>query len=197
MVVFALVSMACASVPCPQGRVCGQARWSEFAAVSGDPAIQVHAQAHVGSVAVPGVSADLAAFDALRVSPRRVFLRFGVRPSAGWTLSRAVLALAPHPAWRPSTTPVHLLARGVRSPWSPRAVAEGYLPVLSEDTVGVTLPAGLRCPARIDVTPLFRGGIAETMALGIALETDRGEAVFVGTAANDRADRPHLEIMLR
>ncbi len=190
---LALALLACAHAPCPAGRTCGEARWADGAG----PADEREVSARAVAVAVPGMPADLGATDALPVSSRRAFLRFEAAPQAGWAVARAVLALAPHPAWRPSTGPTRLVARDVRSGWSARAVAEGRAPEPGEGAVTVTLPAGVRGPVRVDVTALLRGGLAEAAERGIALETDRGEAVFLGAAAADRAGRPHLEVVLR
>jgi hypothetical protein len=149
------------------------------------------------ALAVPGLRADLGATDALPVSPQRAFLQFEAPAVAGRAVVRAVLALSPHPRWIPAAGATRLVARDLRSTWSARAVAEGDPPTVGAATVAVPLPAGVRGPVRLDLTALLASGVGAAGAWGIALETDRGEAVFMGGAAVDRSARPHLEIVLR
>ena len=179
--------------PCPAGRTCGDARWLDGAGATDDRAVRARAVA----LAVPGLAVDLAATEALPVSPRRAFVRFEAGALAGWAVTRAVLTLSPHPSWRPASGATRLVVRDLRAAWTARSVAEGVAPDAGEGAVSVTLPAGVRGPVRVDLTPLLRGGLADLSERGIALETDRGEVVFMGGAAPEFDARPHLEVVLR
>jgi hypothetical protein len=193
LTVTALTLAACAHAPCPAGQTCGDARWLDGTGSLDDRSVR----ARVVALAVPGRAVDLAATDALPVSSRRAFLRFEAGSFAGWTVARAVLTLSPHPAWRPAAGASRLVVRDLRAPWTARSVAEGMPPDAGDGAVTVMLPAGVRGPVRVDVTSLFRDGLAEASERGIALETDRGEAVFMGGAAPELDGRPHLEVVLR
>lgn len=189
----ALLLAACAHAPCPVGRTCGDARWLDGSGSQDDRSVRARAVA----LAVPGLAVDLGATDALPVSPRRAFVRFEAGALAGWELTRAVLTLSPHPSWRPSSGATRLVVRDLRAAWTARSVAEGAPPEAGDGAVTVTLPAGVRGPVRVDVTSLLRDGLADASERGIALETDRGEAVFMGGAAPELDARPHLEVVLR
>lgn len=180
---------------CPSGRTCGDARWyDEGAVVDGR---RVTAEGLVA--ASPGLAPADARGDAMRVSSRPVFVRFDLSQlSSVAGVERAVLALSPHPAWRPVERPARLFARGVATPWSTERVAAGEAPATDDDVATATLAAGVRAPLRVDVTSIVRAWAARTATPeGISLELDGGEAVFAGVGAASPSLRPRLEVVVR
>jgi hypothetical protein len=181
---------------CPASRTCGDARWLEQSvAIEGR-----YVRVATTDAARAGAPPDLSSHEGLSVSPRPTFLRFDLASlTSGSNVERAVLALAPHPAWRPGTSRERILVRAALSGWSVQGVASGHPPAVSAAPEGdVTLPSGVRAPVRIDVTALVRGWVRGSIpAEGLSLETTDGEAVFIGPGALARADRPRLEVVLR
>lgn len=181
--------------PCTRERTCGAALW----APQGSPprAEGAFVLAHAWQAA--GNGTDLGDMEDLAVRREPVFLHFDLSAIAGrGPVERAVLALAPHPSWRPGRENVLLLARALSGRWTPQSVANTP-PVLSGDPVAqALLPAGMRAPVRLDITALVRAWQSGAWpADGLALTAEGGEPVFAGVGAIPASLRPRIEVELQ
>ncbi len=176
---------------CPARRTCDARRGGDTTAVDGRSAIALASDSARAGEGDAG--------DALPVGARRTFVRFDLAPLAQATsVERAVLSLAPHPAWRSSATPLHLTVRRVEGAWRVDDVGAGREPAVAEVLGEATLAAGVRSPVRVDVTEAVRAWLAgDASAQGLALEIDGGAAVFAGAGAATTGLRPRIEMVLR
>jgi hypothetical protein len=179
---------------CPRDRTCGTAAWvnpSGAAPLDGPLYVAVASQI-AGATAVPGVERER-----VPVGRRPVLLRFDVAALQGRTIERAVLALSPHPSWRPGGRPVQLFAHAITGRW-PRGGIESGASLGADPVAEAVLPGRTRTPLRLDVTRALQAwqtGVAPFE--GLALSSDGEEVVLVGTAATEPGDRPRLEVVLR
>lgn len=193
-VAVSLVALSCASrPPCAAGRVCGAATWATGPAT--DDRLVLLSTIDVG---VPDESPGVR--ESIPLRRGSAFLRFDLSSvPRGARVSRALLALSPHPTFTPSPSAARLRVRLVADGWSSESVARGDLPSTRDDRgAELTLPAGQRSGARVDVTAAVRAWVDGSAASeGLALECDHRGAAFVGAGALATSLRPRIELEVR